>query len=67
MTKFLTTDQVAETVQLHRETIARYIREGKIQAVKFGRVWRIQQEEFERIPKEGINNNYKYKTREGCK
>jgi len=44
--EFLTVNEVAEKLRLHPATIAKYVREGKILALKFGRVWRIREEEL---------------------
>lgn len=46
MNEFLTVNEVAEKLRLHPATIAKYVREGKILALKFGRVWRIREEEL---------------------
>lgn len=37
----MTVDQVAAYLQLNRLTVYRYVREGKIPAAKFGKVYRI--------------------------
>lgn len=39
----LTPEQVAEYLQLDRETIYRYIRSGKLGAAKFGRAYRVSE------------------------
>lgn len=41
MNKYYTVDEVAELLTMHPKTIQRYIREGKIQATKVGKSWRI--------------------------
>jgi excisionase family DNA binding protein len=41
---FWTPEQVADYLQLNRETIYRYIREGRLDAYKFGRHYRIARE-----------------------
>ena len=38
---FYTVEKVANLLQMHPKTIQRYIREGKLRAVKFGKGWRI--------------------------
>lgn len=38
---FYTVEQVANLLQMHPKTIQRYIREGKLSAVKFGKGWRV--------------------------
>ncbi len=43
MDNFLTTDQVAERLHLHQNTVIRYIREGKLPAAKVGNAYRIKE------------------------
>jgi len=43
MDNFLTTDQVAERLHLHQNTVIRYIREGKLAATKVGNAYRIKE------------------------
>jgi chromosome partitioning protein len=43
MDKFLTTEQVAQRLNLHQNTIIRYIREGKLTAAKVGNAYRIKE------------------------
>ncbi len=43
MDNFLTTDQVAERLHLHQNTVIRYIREGKLVATKVGNAYRIKE------------------------
>ena len=50
-----TTDYLALQIQYHQETIRRLIREGKIQAIPFGRTYRITEKEVARILKEGLS------------
>lgn len=38
---FYTLNEVCEILNLTRPTVLKAIREGKIKAVKFGKVWRI--------------------------
>jgi len=42
MDKFLTTDEVAQTLHLHKNTVIRYIREGKLPAIKVGNAYRLK-------------------------
>src|SRR3954454_5031643 len=42
MDKFLTTEEVAERLHLHQNTVIRYIRDGKLPAVKVGKSYRIR-------------------------
>lgn len=39
--KFYTIDQVAEMLEMHHKTIRKFITDGKLQAVKVGKQWRI--------------------------
>ncbi|MDA1060224.1 MAG: helix-turn-helix domain-containing protein [bacterium] len=41
--KFLTTEQVANILQMHPFTILKFIREGKLKGLKLGRVYRIKE------------------------
>lgn len=38
--KYYTPKQVAEILQIHQYTVLKWIRDGKIKALKFGRVYR---------------------------
>ncbi len=49
MEKFLTLKEVAEKLSVHRETIVRYIKEGRIPAIKLKRTWRIPEDELEQF------------------
>jgi excisionase family DNA binding protein len=44
--KFLTTEQVANILQVHPFTILKYIKEGKLKGIKLGRVYRIQESDM---------------------
>lgn len=41
MEKYYTVEQVSDLLSMHPKTIQRYIREGKLQAKKVGKGWRI--------------------------
>jgi chromosome partitioning protein len=43
MDNFLTTEQVAERLHLHQNTVIRYIRDGKLSAAKVGNAYRIKE------------------------
>jgi excisionase family DNA binding protein len=49
-----TTDEAAEALRLHPATLRKYIREGKINALKIGKQWKIKQREITKIKKLGI-------------
>lgn len=51
MEKLLTVNETAKILRLNPETVARYIREGKIPAIKFGRVWRVEEKDLEEFIK----------------
>ncbi|GAI53279.1 unnamed protein product, partial [marine sediment metagenome] len=36
----------AQRLKLHPNTLRRYAKEGKLPAMKFGRVWRIEEEDL---------------------
>lgn len=53
----LTLKEVAQRLKLHPNTLRRYAKEGKLSAMKFGRVWRIEEEDlkdFMRAMKQGV-------------
>ena len=41
MNQYYTVEQISEMLDIHVKTIQRYIREGKLQAVKIGKGWRV--------------------------
>ena len=49
--QFLTVDQVAETLQVHWQTILNYIKSGKLKAIKLGKGYRIEKSEFDNFLK----------------
>lgn len=52
MERLLTVNETAKILRLNSETVARYIREGKISAVKLGRVWRVEEKDLEKFIRE---------------
>src|SRR6056297_52839 len=44
--EYYTVKQIAESLDLHEKTIQRYIREGRIKAQKFGKSWRVKEEDL---------------------
>lgn len=47
-------NDVAKAFGLSRNTIINMIGKKKIKAIKYGKQWRISEEEYERMKKEGI-------------
>jgi excisionase family DNA binding protein len=47
--KMLTIEDVARELHISIMSVRRYIESGQIKAVKIGKVWRISQEELNRI------------------
>ncbi len=45
----LTPEQVAEILQIHILTVYSYIRQGKLNAVRLGRCYRVTPEDFNRL------------------
>src|SRR5690349_21811245 len=43
MDKFLTTEEVAQRLHIHQNTVIRYIRDGKLPAAKVGSMYRIKE------------------------
>jgi len=50
----LSVNDIANYLKIHINTVFRYIKQGKIKAIKIGGIWRVSEEEFERIKKEGV-------------
>ena len=48
----LTVREVAERLKLREYTVRDYIRKGKLSAAKFGRVWRVSEEDLEKFIEE---------------
>ena len=51
MPKFLSLKEVSEVLKLNINTVRRYVREDKIQAAKFGRIYRVREEALEEFIK----------------
>lgn len=56
MEEFYTIKEVANKLKVHWKTIYRWIQEDKIKATKFGRDWKISQEEIDFIKNNGLRN-----------
>lgn len=50
-----TIEQVCTMLNIHQNSLYKWIKQGKVNAVKVGKVYRISEEEIDRIKREGIN------------
>ena len=50
----LSVNELAELLKVHPNTIFKALKQGKIKGIKIGGVWRIGDEEVERIKQEGF-------------
>ncbi len=46
--------EVAELLRVHRATVNEWIRQGRIRAVRVGKLWRIPDSEVKRIVERGV-------------
>ena len=53
MPEIMTTKELAEYLRLHEITICKFAAEGKIPAVRVGRVWRFDKEAIDKWINEG--------------
>lgn len=53
-TKTITVQEAAAALNLSVATIRNYIRDGKLKAVKLGRVWRIKESDLNALAERGI-------------
>lgn len=49
---FYTVEQVADTLKVHWQTVLNYIKNGKLEALKLGKGYRISQESLDNFVKE---------------
>jgi len=56
MDEILTVREVAEYLKLSRTTVWRWFKEGKLQAFRLGRSWRVRRSELERITGQGLRS-----------
>jgi len=57
---YLTTEEVAELLQMHVRTVQRLIRDGEIGAFKVGGRWKIPAEEIKALEKKNFNRKEYY-------
>ena len=53
MDKLLRATQVAEILQIHKNTLIRMIKRQQINGIRIGALWKVSQSELERFLKEG--------------
>jgi excisionase family DNA binding protein len=51
--EIMTVEEVAERLRMSRSTILKYIREERLVAMRWGRVYRIRVADFDKFCKEG--------------
>ena len=61
MPEIMTTKEIAKYLRLHEITICKYAAEGKIPAVRVGRVWRFDKEAIDKWISEGDKKPQKIK------
>ncbi|GAI71564.1 unnamed protein product [marine sediment metagenome] len=52
-TKFYLTDEIADILHLGKESVVKYIHQGRIHAIKIGSSWHISQESLNNFLKTG--------------
>jgi len=57
MPEIMTTREMAKYLKLHEITICKFAKEGKIPAIRIGRVWRFDKEAIDRWISEGQKSN----------
>jgi len=57
MPEIMTTREIAEYLRLHQITICKFAAEGKIPAIRVGRVWRFDKEAIDKWISEGQGKN----------
>ena len=51
--EYLTVRQVAERLQVHENTVLRWLQEGVLKAQRYGRLWRIPASELDKVRADG--------------
>ena len=54
MQKYYTPEELAEIFTLHKKTIYRWIRAGRIESYKMGRGWRVSQKQLNKFLEENL-------------
>jgi len=56
MPEIMTTREIAKYLRLHEITICKYAAEGKIPAIRIGRLWRFDKEAIDKWISEAMKN-----------
>ncbi len=59
MERYLTSEQVAALLQVHPFTVLKYLKSGKLEGVKIGRVYRIKESDVEKFLSDNTIGNGK--------
>jgi len=59
MEKYLTSEQVASLLQVHPFTVLKYLKSGRLEGVKIGRVYRVKESDVEKFLNSSIVGNGK--------
>lgn len=54
--RIYTLDEIAEMLHITRRTLYTYIKEGKLQAVKIGKYWRVSETNLQAFLEKGTAN-----------
>lgn len=54
--RIYTLDEIAEMLRITRRTLYTYIKEGKLQAVKIGKYWRVSETNLQSFLEKGTAN-----------
>lgn len=54
--RIYTLDEIAEMLHITRRTLYTYIKEGKLQAVKIGKYWRVSETNLQSFLEKGTAN-----------
>jgi len=53
--RLMTPEEVAERLAITPKTVRRFLREGRLKAVKVGRLWRVRESDLLRYMGEGLS------------
>ena len=59
--EFLTIEEVARILRVHKHTVYDYIKQGKLVATKIGKFYRVERSDLERFIKENQTTNQEVK------